>query len=273
VNKPLFAAAIGLTVFSGIFSGVGFLADRASAATVVLYDGALGGTPDTQSLLYQSVGGAVQTYDAVNKWTNLNTIPDGNGNLVGYGTTAVTLNRTVGYNINFSVQMLAESSVSPVRAGFSVIAISNDVGSGIPSSIEIGFNNGKVFAQNDSPLFGNPPAQQNTSFNPVGAGLVSYDLTIFGSSYQLFANGSSILTGGLRDYSASPFPIYSTANSVFFGDNTTSAQANLNLSFAALASPVPFEFSPGLGLLLSGGMFGTIAFRKRRQRNIKQQTL
>ena len=50
----------------------------------------------------------------------------------------------------------------------------------------------------------------------------------------MYADGSVILTGKVKDYSANPqgalpYDPYETPNFLFFGDNTTSAAANIDL--------------------------------------------
>jgi hypothetical protein len=61
-------------------------------------------------------------------------------------------------------------------------------------------------------------------------------LTVIGDAYTLTANMESILTGPLRDYgSFSGFPDpYETPNFLFLGDDTTSAQARIRLSFVSI---------------------------------------
>ncbi|BAZ40804.1 FG-GAP repeat-containing protein [Calothrix sp. NIES-4101] len=77
---------------------------------------------------------------------------------------------------------------------------------------------------------------------------VKYDLAITGNTYSLFADNNRILTGSVRDYTpfqpasySVPVPIigsikvtppdpYEQANFVFFGDNTPTAGATVNLN-------------------------------------------
>lgn len=219
-------------------------------------------TPDAfspQYLAYFALGGT-QAYSGADLATNFTATVQG-----GYTSNLLNpdfpiLNRSAGYTLSFTVEIVSESHSSANRAGFSVIAVSSDVGVGILSSIELGFQDGLIFAQSSSPLFN---AAESTAFDPVGAGFVAYALTIFGSGYELFANGSSILSGSLRDYSAfAGFPDpYETPNFVFFGDDTTSAQANINLRRVALTTPVP---EPSTWTLLTLGLAGLIHRQRRR---------
>jgi hypothetical protein len=106
-------------------------------------------------------------------------------------------------------------------------------------------------------------AAESAAFDPVDVGFVDHDLTIFGSGYELFAGGSSILSGSLRDYTAFGGLIdpYETANFVFFGDDTTSAQAEINLRRVALTTPVP---EPTTWTLVTLGL-AVITLRRRSQ--------
>lgn len=77
---------------------------------------------------------------------------------------------------------------------------------------------------------------------------------MLGDNNELFAKGgsltqkSSILKGSLRDYTAFTGAIdpYETPNFIFFGDNTTSAKANINFRSASITVPEPNAI---LGLL------------------------
>ena len=88
----------------------------------------------------------------------------------------------------------------------------------------------------------------------------TYSLTINGNTYTLSANGAPLpnLTNQLlRDYASTTpnnpqYLPYKTSNFISLGDNTTSAQANITLGAVSVATPVPFEFSPTLGLLILG---------------------
>jgi hypothetical protein len=268
--EPVLSFAVGLTLIGS--------ANIAQAASFVLYDGSQGTTPNTSNPQWLAFGnlGGTQTYKNAIAATNLNTST--NALQAGYsnynGATLVNsqfpiLDRALGYTLSFSVEILSESHANTQRAGFSIVAISSDVNSGVRSSIELGFQNERVFAQNDSPLFGTPVANE-TAFDPVGVGFVDYDLVVLGDSYELFAKGgsltqkSSILKGSLRDYTAFSGAIdpYETPNFIFFGDNTTSARANINFRSASIAlnDPEPVSVPEpaailGLLSLMAGGTF------------------
>lgn len=216
----------------------------------VLYDGALGGTPDTQGFFYLPVGQAGNTWaggiTTLNTFTNTttqagyaNAIPP----LVPIPSSFPVLNRATGYTLRFSAQIISEAH--PIassdrngdgigdRAGFNVIAISSDGQWGI----ELGFWADQIWAQNGG--VAEPPPNSNTlfthgksaSFNTT-TGLVPYELRVLGDAYSLAVGSTEILSGSLRDYTAfngSP-DVYETPNFIFFGDNTGSAKAIVKLS-------------------------------------------
>lgn len=218
--------------------------------TKVLYDGALGGTPDTQGFFYLPVGQASSTW--AGGVTTLNTFTDtttqaGYANaipsLVSVPASFPVLNRATGYTLRFSAQVVSEAH--PIastdrngdgigdRAGFNIIAISSDGQRGI----ELGFWADQIWAQNGGAA--EPPPNSNTlfthgesaSFNTT-AGLIPYELRVLGGAYSLAVSSTEILSGSLRDYTAfngSP-DVYETPNFIFFGDNTGSAKAIVKLS-------------------------------------------
>jgi hypothetical protein len=67
-----------------------------------------------------------------------------------------------------------------------------------------------------------------------------------GDGYTLAANGSTVLSGPLRDYTLAPpppLPInpYTTANLIFLGDDISSAQARITLRYATVINAPPFS--------------------------------
>lgn len=203
--------------------------------TVTLYDGALGGTPDTQGLAYSTSPGALATQSFASSVTTLDTTPQRN-NLAGYfgnGALYPALNHIAGYSLLFSAQVITESHVSNDRAGFSVLVLSSD-----KQGIELGFWTNEVWAQEGgtTDLFTHAEEQAFTTTT----GLITYTLTIVGNLYLLDADGSLVLSGSLRDYTAfSGFPNpYMTPNLIFLGDDTASAQATIKLSAVRVTLPL-----------------------------------
>ncbi|MBW4477453.1 MAG: hypothetical protein KME54_11365 [Tolypothrix brevis GSE-NOS-MK-07-07A] len=232
--------------------------------TTVLYDGSLVGTPDSQNkgLKYFGLGVTPTPGSGV---TNLNTFGNNsfqagfsNYSTSGTNLTSFTLDRTTGYTISFSAKVTDEARATTAnknndgkddRAGFSVIAISSDRKYGI----ELGFWKDRIWAQDDGTTQKNPslepdaaPASNFRTFFTQAEGvgftttnLENYDLTVLGDTYTLFANGNAILSGKLRDYSAFPnglLDVYEKPNFIFFGDNTPSARANIDLNRVAVTT-------------------------------------
>jgi hypothetical protein len=155
-----------------------------------------------------------------------------------------TLDRTLGYTIGFRVRLAQESHVSSDRAGFSVIALSSD-----SQGIELGFWSNEVWAQDVGFTHG-----EGASFNTT-SGLTDYTLKILGSSYTLSANGSTLLTGALRDYSSFGLP-YNVPNLLVFSDDTTSASARVEIARISLV-PEPASWT-----LAALGLAGAVVVRR-----------
>jgi hypothetical protein len=199
-----------------------------------LYDGALGGTPDNQGFTYLVSGTASNT--ANGGVTTLDTTSsNNNANQAGYFNTVPPLsvppsfpilNRATGYTIRFTAQVITETHANNNRAGFSLIALSND-----KQGIELGFWTNRIWAQNGGvapDLF----TQGEGANVDTTAGLMTYELRVLGDAYSLVVGSTEILTGSLRDYTAfSGFPdVYETPNFMFFGDDTGSARGIVKLS-------------------------------------------
>jgi hypothetical protein len=182
------------------------LPSRSQAASFTLYDGAAQNvTPGNftpQWLQLNGVGG-VETYNGGINATNLNTTGN-NLFQAGYSNYTTTpslvnpsfpnLDRTQGYILSFVVEIVSESFANADRAGFNVIAVSSDPGTGNLASVEISFQTNRVFSQpTPAPNFVGF-GEENTGFNPIGVGFVAYDLVVSGSTYELFANSSSIIS-------------------------------------------------------------------------------
>ena len=173
---------------------------------------------------------------------------------------APTLNASSGYTLRFQLRILAESHApANTRAGFSVIAVSSNT----TKAIELGFWTNAIFAYGSD---GDDPDNQpdflpaeSVAFDTTGLAwdndLVTYDLAVIGSTYQLFANSTALLAGDLRDYTAfagSPNP-YATPSFLFFGDNTSSAASTVQLArIEILPAAVPEPTTLVLFLLASG---------------------
>jgi Ca2+-binding RTX toxin-like protein len=246
----------------GTWTNFGAVANTSAVllGATAFYAGQLGTAPASQGWLsFNNLFGATQTLTAGG--VQLNTTAS-NSTYAGYSTYTIfstplnpnlpSLDRTVGYNLSFKLQVLSESRTNPNRAGFSVVAISSDGTRGI----ELGFQQfsattGNIFAQGDGTT-PNPQGQTNGLF--LAAEQVSYNvnlltaytLAVQGNTYRLLANGVEILTGPLRDYTPFSGTIdpYQLPNFIYLGDDTTSAQANFNLNQIALQTDTRLRFLP-----------------------------
>lgn len=183
----------------------------------------------------------------------------------GYGKISpMALNRTTGYSVSFDVQMAYEyhtgsdknNDLIDDRAGFSVTVIGND-----KKGVELGFWEDQIFAQ-QTDFTHNLVETAYGSTKEVGTGVANlphYRLDVKGNNYTLFREGSQILAGALKDYSGSGLPAYNTGNSIFVGDNTTSAGAQARWSSMSVEA-VP---EPATLFAIGVGAVGTLA-RKRK---------
>ncbi|MBW4654109.1 MAG: DUF4347 domain-containing protein [Kaiparowitsia implicata GSE-PSE-MK54-09C] len=230
----------------------------------VLYDGALNTAPGAQGWLAALSPGTVESVGG--GATTLNT----SANLAlqaGYSRVVPTLNPDNGFVLSFRAQVLTEALApavgsgadkngdgKPDRAGFSLIVVSNDNS----RAIELGFTKTlggglRIWAQEDGTSQANPSAQassdgdtrlfftQAEGVDVTDPGLGAYDLAMVGDTYTLYLNGTAILSGKLRDYTAFVGTIdpYETPNLVFFGDNTTSASGSFSLAEVSVLKTTP----------------------------------
>ncbi len=208
------AAILGLLIIPG--------ASPATAATVTLYDGALNtGTPDTQGFFYLTKPVPSQARQSFTNGATTLTTTLQISDQAGYFASPLQmpqLDRTAGYTVRFTAQVLQESHNDNDRAGFSVIVLSSDL-----KGIELGFWADQVWAQS-GPQF----TRAETTTLDTTAGLIAYNLAIAQNSYTLTGGGAS-LSGPLRDYSSFGDP-YTRPNFLFLGDDTTSAGARIRLA-------------------------------------------
>lgn len=138
-----------------------------------------------------------------------------------------TLDRKAGYAVRFSARLEAERHLNRHRAGFSVIALSSDM-----RGIELAFWETEIWAQSGPDFKHAEGAARDTTDR-----LTPYELRVAGDRYALLADGRSILNGALRDYSTHWHPVYRLANLLFFGDDTASAAARVELGSIELVLP------------------------------------
>ncbi len=227
------------SILWGVFAAIWFPAVNAQAVT--LYDGNLNTLPAEQGWLYGTDpppppfgAGVSVVQDVSGGATRLDTTPEITDS-AGYFSNYPLINfqhpnnpildRENGFTIRFGVQILSENHVSDDRAGFSVIFIASD---GI--GLELGFWEGEIWAQDHDPLFTHA---EGTAFD-AAAFLSGYSLAVRNNAYFLFAEDVFILSGALRDYSEFTHPtadVYEIPNFLFFGDDTSSAAADIKLAF------------------------------------------
>lgn len=221
-----------------------YLSDATSSTgtkTLVLYDAASGAIPGAPLMGFLGFpqDAALLTY--AGGATVMDTTTAGSDTYGGWVATGAAspgfpiLDRTTGFQVNFTIQVEHESHTSSHRAGFSIIVLDKDA-----RGIELAFWEDQIWAQSDSDTGGLFSHGEGVAF-ATGAGLAEYQVTISGDTYTLTADGEALLTGPLRDYSAfDGFPDpYETPNFLFLGDDTTSAQARIRLSFLSITGTEP----------------------------------
>jgi hypothetical protein len=241
--------------------GFSLLPVAVSGASLTLYDGSLGTLPGDQGFIYAAFAlGASQslTIDG----TILNTLPI-TADYAGYVARpelVPILDRTGGYTINFTVQILAETHTSSDRngdgqddrAGFSVTALSSD-----SEGIELGFWENEIWAQGDGDGEPAPLLTHAEGVTFTTTALTSYQLAIQGNSYTLSASGTPILSGSLRNYSAFVPPLgapnpYTSTNFLSLGDNSSSARARIKLAAVSISTNTATSFVPINTVTISG---------------------
>jgi hypothetical protein len=227
-----------LAVFSALLVAGLLLAAASPARAQTLYDASLGTLPQSQGWLFGALG--IYSDTLVNDSVLLDTTTI-TSTQAGWGDySPPDLNRSNGFTLLFTAMLNAETHTSTNRAGFSIIVLCDDT-----NGIELGFWTNAVFAQSDSPLF---TQAESTTFLTAGS-FINYALIMLPTNYILLANGTPILSGPVRNYTAfngSPNP-YRTPNFIFFGDDTGSASALVNVRQLTLILPPQLTMSaPGI---------------------------
>lgn len=222
----------------------------AMAQGITLYDGAQGGTPDSQSMVFQGIGGS---QSAANGRTTLDTSLN-KGFQAGYSPkpgVVPSLDRANGFRLQFTIQLISENHSSSDkngdgiddRAGFSVIALASD-----RSGIELGFWPDRIWAQADGTGSAGPLFTQAEGALLDTTITRTYDLEVYGTTYTLRSGNTIVLSGPLRDYSSSGAP-YTLPNFIFLGDDTTSAAAVVQIHSIVLL-PMSQQYRVGLPLVI-----------------------
>jgi hypothetical protein len=231
---PICAAVVATACFSH------------AASAVTLYNPSLGTAPSAQGW-FTSSNSAAATAGVSGGSYRLDTTADPAISAGSALLRTAPLDTSGGVDLGFTLQVSTESHLSADRSGYSVIA----VGSNPANAIEIAFWGDRVWAYGTSFTHG-VEALIDTSV------VHAYSLTLQNQRFSLSADGVSLLTGSLVDYSAQG-GIYAMGNSLFFGDDTSRAASSVALGSITLA-PVPEPATAGLFLL--GGAL--LAVRRRR---------
>jgi hypothetical protein len=234
---PLPTAAAALLIFA---------ASQANALT--LYDPA-GGLPAAQG--WSTVSSATAGSDTFIAG-RLRTDTTGVGvSQHGHFRGATTLDTVGGFVLQFSLQVISETTNTPNRAGFAVLLQGQDQS----KSLELAFVDNRVWALQYT--FGAPDngfvQGEGVAFDTTAA-FRQYTLTVQNNLYSLTANGQPLLSGAMRDYPTLPNSlgtlVYGQSNLLFFGDNTSQASGIADVGSITL-SPVP---EPGAAALLLAGL-------------------
>ena len=229
----------------------------AGSHAAVLYDGSInappGEAPTDQGWLYLTVPSVASAAATVaDGATTLDTTPVTTDS-AGFFTTVTPFTSQPGVSVRFTVKVISEDHFSDTnRAGFSVIVLDSAL-----NGVELAFWDDEIWAQTDNPLFEHSAGEQ-AAFDTTAA-LTEYQLDFLqGSTYSLsVVGGNTLFNGDVKNYSAHSHPTYSTRNLLFFGDNSTSAEAEVVISRVEM---IP---EPASAAVLLVGFAATLARRKR----------
>lgn len=205
------------------------IAGTVSASAQVLFDAALGSSPDQQGWtvfaplpLIVSMSENAFTFDSRSVGNT------GRGGLSR--ETPVALIATNGYALRLTLRVDAESHRSVDRSGVSLILLGAD-----RRGIELAFWTDRIWTQADDPLF----THAEEGLIDTTRGFIDYAVAVLADTYTVTADGIPLLTGPLRDYTAfsGDLDVYEFPNFLFLGDDTTSAAGAVSIRRIELLPP------------------------------------
>lgn len=245
MNKKILFISLSFLILLSLLSSLDLKAARAASQlgekTLVVYDAASEDIPDTSVIGFTAFPPEGASLNYEDGSTVLDTSISGTDTYAGWVAGAATtdgfpvLDSTVGFQVNFTLQVESEIHESGNRSGFSVIILDNNA-----KGIEMSFWQNEIWVQHDDNTGGLFTHGEGVAFDTT-ATLTDYQVTVIGGLYTLTANAQPLLTGTIRDYSAfDRFPDpYETPNFLFLGDDTTSAQARVRLRFLSVTGTEP----------------------------------
>jgi hypothetical protein len=240
-------------MLSAAFLLTAFQADDIITETTILYDGRLESSPDRQGFCLLSFGPTASQFYASGV-TVLDTTGDRTDQAGYFNRDDRVLDLHLGYTLQFVVQLGEEEHLSPHRAGFNVIILSDDL-----LGLELAFWENEVWMQEGGTADSLFRHAEGVAFDTT-ADLVTYDLAVLDDAYSLSANGTTILSGPLRDYTAfDGFPdIYERPGLIFLGDNSRRGAAKTAVSYVALERNTLATTTPSATFTLEPGTTPTI---------------
>lgn len=206
-----------------------FQPDDIITETTILYDGRLETTLDQQGFSYLAFGSTTSQLYASGV-TVLDTTGDISEQAGYFSREEKSLDRRLGYKLQFTIQVGEEEHRRPHRAGFSVIILSDDL-----LGLELGFWEDEIWVQEGGTTGNLFTHAEGIAFDTT-ADLIPYELSILNDTYSLSTGGTTLLSGPLRDYTAfEGFPdVYESPGLLFLGDNTRRGAAKTAVSYVAI---------------------------------------
>lgn len=240
IRVSVILLVLGYTLYFNnlVYVRAGTLAD---GHTLILYDANSGEIPRAPAMSFIDFPSGAASLTYLDGRTVFDTTEMGSDTYAGWISNGASisgfpiLDRTSGFQVDFTIQVENETHQNNNRAGFNVIVLSDDA-----IGVELAFWDNEIWVQGDENTGGLFKHGEGTNF-VTGTAMTKYQLSILGDTYTLTADSQPILTGPVRDYSnfeGFPDP-YEAPNFLFIGDDTTSAQSRISLSFLSVTGSEP----------------------------------